>query len=126
MKVKDVMTRGITKVSPETPALEIATLLMRHDVGSVLVEENGSIRGIITATDLIAKVVKKDRDAKTITAKHLMSKPVIMIDGEEELFKAINMMKRYKIRRITVIVDGNPAGVLSATQIAKDLKKIVK
>ena len=48
------MSENIISVNPETPILEIQELMIRYDVGRVLVlSDNGKLEGIITRTDLI-------------------------------------------------------------------------
>ncbi|MDD4362979.1 MAG: CBS domain-containing protein, partial [Atribacterota bacterium] len=52
--VGDYMTENILSVNPETPVLEIQELMIKNDIGRVLVINNsGKLEGIITRTDLI-------------------------------------------------------------------------
>jgi len=50
----DVMTAEILTVAPETPVSGVARVLREHAVHRVLVVEDGELRGIISAMDLIA------------------------------------------------------------------------
>lgn len=48
------MSENIISVNPQTPVLEIQELMIKHDVGRVLVlNKQGKLEGIITRTDLI-------------------------------------------------------------------------
>lgn len=48
------MSENIISVNPQTPILEIQALMIRFDVGRVLVlNESGKLKGIVTRTDLI-------------------------------------------------------------------------
>ena len=58
--VSDVMTQEIIAVAPDTPIGGVARVLRRHSVHRVLVIEDGELRGIISAMDLIALLESQD------------------------------------------------------------------
>ena len=58
--VSDVMTPEIIAVAPDTPIGGVARVLRRHSVHRVLVIEDGELRGIISAMDLIALLESQD------------------------------------------------------------------
>jgi acetoin utilization protein AcuB len=51
-RVDQVMSRNVTTVSPDCPLEEAAILMVEHKIGSLPVEEDGRIVGIITETDI--------------------------------------------------------------------------
>lgn len=59
LKAKDVMTRDVVTVTPETEVGEIAKLLIeKHFNGVPVVDRNGKLVGIICQSDLIAEQKK--------------------------------------------------------------------
>lgn len=57
--VRDVMTRDVQSVSPQTPIREVAELMLKHRRSSVpVVDEENRLVGIVTSTDLMRLVVK--------------------------------------------------------------------
>ena len=56
------MTRDFVSVSPATSAAEIAAALERHRVRHVLVTEWGSLRGVVTRSDLLRAVTAEERE----------------------------------------------------------------
>jgi CBS domain-containing protein len=50
----DVMTAEILSVEPDTPVAGVARILREHSVHRVLVVEDGELRGILSAMDLLA------------------------------------------------------------------------
>jgi acetoin utilization protein AcuB len=51
-RVDQVMSRNVTTVSPDCPLEEAAILMVEHKIGSLPVEEDGRVVGIITETDI--------------------------------------------------------------------------
>lgn len=56
--VKDVMTTDLITVSALAPVEEVAKLLLREKIGSVPVEENKKLIGIVTESDLLWVLVE--------------------------------------------------------------------
>ncbi len=52
--VKEIMTRDLLTVTPETPMPEAMALMRRRKVGCLPVVENDRLVGIITAYDFLA------------------------------------------------------------------------
>ena len=52
-KAKDVMTRQVISVSPDTSLQEIADLLEKHGIKRVPVIENGRLVGIVSRANLV-------------------------------------------------------------------------
>jgi len=50
------MTRSIVSVPPEAPLDEVASVMARHHLHRVFVEENGELVGVITAFDALRAV----------------------------------------------------------------------
>ncbi len=52
-KIRDLMSKDLVTVSPDTPAMEVFRLINETGIGRIPVVENGKLVGIITKTDLI-------------------------------------------------------------------------
>jgi len=55
--VRDIMARDPVVVSPDAPVEEVAQLMISHHVHRLLVTENGSVVGVISALDLVGLIV---------------------------------------------------------------------
>lgn len=55
--VEQVMTRDVVTVPPECPLEEAASLMVRHQIGSLPVMDAGRLVGIITETDIFKQFV---------------------------------------------------------------------
>lgn len=55
MQVKDIMTKNVISVSPETKITEVAEIIFKNKFHAVPVVEDGKVVGIITETDFFTK-----------------------------------------------------------------------
>jgi CBS domain-containing protein len=100
-----------------TSAVEIARLLTREHVGSVIVvDDAGAPLGIVTDRDLRAKVVGQARELTT-PASAIMSAPLVTTRPAAFVFDALLEMTRRDIRHLAVLEDGRLAGVLSTRDV---------
>jgi len=60
MQVRDVMSRDVIAVTPETPVTDVLRIMSVKDIGRVPVIENGALVGIVTRTDILKVVELRD------------------------------------------------------------------
>lgn len=56
VRVESLMSRSVIAVAPEAPLTEVARLLRERRVHRVLVTEDGRLRGIVSALDLLVAI----------------------------------------------------------------------
>jgi CBS domain-containing protein len=57
-QIKDIMSKEIISVSPDTSLYEAASIMEKHDVNRLPVIENGKLVGIIARADLIKALIE--------------------------------------------------------------------
>jgi CBS domain-containing protein len=120
MKVKEVMHRGVTWVEPNTSVREIAQMMRDGDIGSVPIGENDRLVGIVTDRDIICRGIADSADCNGLTARDVMSKPIIYCRTDDELEYALRIMEKNKIRRLPVIDENKRlAGMLALGDISE-------
>src|SRR5581483_10895418 len=56
MEVREVMTRTLVSVRPETPLKDVAALMVEHGISGVpVVDEQGVVLGVVSEADFIVK-----------------------------------------------------------------------
>jgi CBS domain-containing protein len=100
-----------------TSATTVAKLMNERHVGSVFVEQDGHIVGIVTEPDIVRKVVGAERTANLAKVEEIMSSPVISIDGRRPLTEAAELMERHHTRHLAVLHTGAIVGVLSVRDL---------
>jgi predicted transcriptional regulator len=57
LKIKDIMTKDIISVDGEMPLYEVIKIFNKEKVGRLMVTINGELKGIISKTDILTKLV---------------------------------------------------------------------
>lgn len=114
------MTRSFIYVTPNTTLKECAETLVKKRVGSLIVKEGDTLKGILTEKDIIWAIVKKSvKDLSKIHAKDLAKTKVITIKPSADMIEALNKMKKEKVRRLPVVENGKVIGMLTMNDILK-------
>ncbi len=120
MKVRDAMHRNVTWVDPNTPVQQIAQKMRDQDIGAIPVGENDRLIGMVTDRDICCRGLADGRDPSKLTARDVMSKPIIYCNADDDLTAAIQVMKKNKIRRLPVINESKRmVGMLSLGDISQ-------
>jgi CBS domain-containing protein len=118
IKVGDIMTRNFVSIKPGTSISECAREIIRKHVGSLIVEENQVLRGILTERDIVWAIVKKQNLSK-IKAKEIMTRRVVSIAPGKDINEAIDRITKTKFRVLPVIVKNRVIGVITVKDILK-------
>lgn len=120
VKVGDLMTRNFVYVTPSTSLKECAETLVKKRVGSLIVKEGDTLKGILTEKDIIWAVVKKSvKDLSKFSAKDLAKRKVITIKPGVDIVYALDRMKKEKVRRLPVVENGKVIGMITMNDILK-------
>ena len=121
MKVKDVMTKVVEFVRPETTVQEAAGKMKDLNVGPIPVCEGEKVLGILTDRDIVIRAVAEGRDTRTTRVKDVMTRDVVCCAEEDDVKDVARLMKDHQIRRI-VVVNGSKglAGIVSLGDLAVD------
>ena len=103
MKVKDVMHKGVVWVKPTISLSALAKRMRREDIGSVPVGENDRLIGMVTDRDVCCRGLGNGRDVSKLTARDVMTKPILYCKADQDVKVAINVMRNAKVRRLPVI-----------------------
>ena len=124
MQVKEIM-HNITKISSDSYISEAAKIMDKKSIGSVLIEEDNKIAGIMTERDILRKIVAKGKNPNVLKVKDIMNHPIITIDANEEIAEASKKMGQNKIRRLIVTENDKIVGIVTANSIARSLKYLL-
>ncbi|SFM73057.1 CBS domain-containing protein [Methanolobus profundi] len=117
MLVRETMSKDIFGIDITSSVLEVARTMMENDTGSIIVKEDGDSTGIITEHDVIAKTVVKNVLPSEMTAREIMSSPIIAIKPSTSIIEAAEMMVRSNIRRLAVMEGDSIVGMITDRDI---------
>jgi CBS domain-containing protein len=119
LRVGDAMTKGVIYATPKDNIQRVAEIMKKNDIDSVIVMEKGKGVGIVTDTDIIAKVVAKAKDPKTTPVGEVMTSPLIVITPERDIDKAARMMRDKNVKRLVVMQNNKIIGIISEFDLVR-------
>jgi signal-transduction protein with cAMP-binding, CBS, and nucleotidyltransferase domain len=120
MKVRDMM-HDVTIVDAASSVYDVSKLMSEKNVGSVLVSVNGEVNGIFTERDLLNRVVAQGLNVSSTPVERVMTHPVMTIDADATVLDASRMLNEHDIRRLAVTDGRKIMGIVTATDVAKNL-----
>ena len=120
VKVGDLMTRNFVHVSPDTDLKKCAQTMVKKRVGSLIIQDNGKLKGLLTEKDIVWAIVKKSKaELKNIKVKDLMKRKVVTIRPNADITDAMQKFKKKKVKRLPVVENGKLIGFLTMKDVLK-------
>jgi CBS domain-containing protein len=92
----------------------------------VIALKAGKPAGMITERDLLKKVSVKNIKPEEASAESITSSPLVTVRAFDSVDTAAEIMSKRRIKRLPVVEDdGSLAGMLSVTDFARKLAKIL-
>lgn len=149
MKIaKDIMTREVLTVHPETTVNELAQLLTVNNInGAPVIDSDGKLLGIVTENDLIyqkkkvhiptvvtildsvfylenpEKMEKEMLKIAGSTVNDIYTKSVVSVIEESGIDEVATIMAEQNIHTIPVLKDGKIVGIIGKKDIIRTLIK---
>ncbi len=143
MRAKDVMSRNVATVVPETSIEDVAKILMSRHISAVpVVDGNGIVVGIVSEGDLIhqqeigteqhrswwLQLLTTPQDkAEDYVKSHgrragdVMTGKVITINPETPLDEIATLLERHRVKRMPVVDGGALVGIVSRADLIRGL-----
>ena len=109
-----IAKRNIVTASSNTTVSEAARKMKQHEVGALMVVENGKLIGIFTERDALFRILAVGRDPRTAKVSEVMTAHPQTVDPDKPVGYALLMMYEGGFRHVPVVEDGKPIGMISA------------
>jgi CBS-domain-containing membrane protein len=144
LTAKDIMTKDVITVKPDTAVEGLASILVKHEISGVpVLDESGSLYGIVTENDLISQnkrlhiptVVsfldaaiyiesskRFEQEVKRITATKvadICTRKVVTITEDTPVVDIATIMAEKKVYLLPVIRGGKVVGIVGKRDILK-------
>ena len=117
MFVEEIMNRNVMTMGCDETVLEAYNKYRDYKVGSLVIKDNERCVGIVTERDLIERTMHIDPEKTKI--KEIMSSDIKSIHPLDKIETAVEMMEKYKIKKLPVISDNDKlVGIITVTDIA--------
>jgi CBS domain-containing protein len=118
--IKKYCRRNVATCSPDDSVLDVAGMMRKLQISSVIVCQGSSPEGILTDRDLRNKVVAPGLDPASLTARDIMNAPLITVGEDDFIFEALYRISKNGIHRICVVDQENRlSGIITITDIMR-------
>ncbi len=113
-----VMSKPVTTMNSSDTLGVAAEMMVKQDIGSVVVVEGKNPVGIITERDITKQVIKGN-DVLKKSVKQVMSKPLITASPTMSVQQAFESMLKNKVRRLPILDGNSLVGIVTTKDIMR-------
>ena len=104
----DVMQKDVITIAPETPILDVYRMFVEEEIhGAPVVDESGSVRGIVSTMDLLRLGNEEAYSARDssgpLTAEDCATRELVSVSPETSVEEVARTMLAQRIHRVLVI-----------------------
>lgn len=113
--IKNIMSKKIIFSDINNSIKNISNLMKENNIGFIPIKKNNDFIGVITDRDICLSIptIKNINDS----IKSYISNNIIYIEANDKIETALNLMGKYKIKRLLVKDNNKTIGVLSLSDI---------
>ncbi|MCW2243483.1 CBS domain-containing protein [Azospirillum canadense] len=119
MQIREIMTRQVELVKPDTPLQEAARMMRDANIGFLPVGENDRLVGTLTDRDIAVRAVAEGKDVKTAKVADAMTASLAFAFDDQDSSEAAQIMAEKQIRRLPILNrDKRLVGVVALGDLA--------
>jgi len=115
--VRDIMSKNVRVVRLDSSVKEVVATMNKFNIGSIIVVQGDRPVGIITERDILRRVVEPCLAPEILTARQVMTSPVVSIRETASLDEAAGLMAKKKVKKLPVMKKEKLVGIVTFTDI---------
>lgn len=124
--VRDVMSKNVRVVRPDSSVKEVVATMNKFNIGSIVVVQGERPVGIITERDILRRVLEPGLALDTLTARQVMTSPVVTIDENASIDEASRLMVKKGVKKLLVTRNNDElVGILTFTDIVTKVPEML-
>jgi len=96
-------------------------LLAQHEVGALMVMQDGKLVGVVSERDYTRKVALQGRNSNETTVAEIMTREVTTVTPQTGTRDCMSLMSHKKFRHLPVVNGGAVLGLISIRDIMDDI-----
>jgi CBS domain-containing protein len=122
MRINEIL-RGkgaeVVTITPEATVRELVALLARHNIGALVVSEDGTtVAGIVSERDVV-RSLHTDESPLDAPVSAIMTAEVLSCQPQDSVNELMRLMTDHRVRHVPVVVDGSLTGIVSIGDVVK-------
>ena len=125
-KVSEIMTNDVVVIPPTLSVLEASKIMGDFAIGSLIIEFEKMLVGIITERDMIDRMLIHKKPPADTKISDIMSKPVVSVSPDLKIRELIPLLMEKDFSRFPVVYKKKVIGIVTQSDILKSTLKLVK
>ena len=117
-ELRSLMSKPVISMDSDGNVASAAQIMVRHNIGSVVVVEGKKPVGIITERDITKQVIKGEEVLKG-PVKNVMTKSLVTAPPSMPIQQAFELMLVSKIRRLPIVENNNIVGIVTEKDLMR-------
>lgn len=126
MTVREMLqskSEGVVTIAPEATVTEAMRLLVKYNIGAVVVMVGPAIRGILTERDLLRAGAENPQRILHGRVEDLMTHDVITVSEDMPVKEVMDIMAEKRIRHLPITRAGEMCGIISIGDVVNTLRQ---
>lgn len=111
MNLRDIMSKKLIVCNACDSVSKVSSIMKDNDIGFIPVVNENKVVGVITDRDIVVKIISNNDYECDIT--NYMTKDIIDVDVDSDFEEVLDVMKKYKVKRVIVTNKNKVVGVVS-------------
>lgn len=121
-----IREQPLAEVSPESTVRQACAEMCAHDVGAVVVTDQGALVGLLSERDVVRQCICAGRHTDETSVADIMTTRPQCVAPDGSLAQALQIMAEGGFHHVPVVADGRPVGLLSADDIPEEYRMLLE
>jgi CBS domain-containing protein len=118
-KLRKIMVQNVITAEPNDSVGHVAELMNKHEIGCVIIVDNGKPVGVVTERDMIKRVICRSKGSEKEKIAEIMSEPLIEASPEMLAGDAAKLMLERNIKKLPIVDNGHLLGLVTLTDLIR-------
>ena len=118
-KLRKIMVQNVVTAKPSDSIGGVAELMNRHEIGCVIIVDEGRPVGVVTERDMIKRVICRSKGSEKKRIEEIMSRPLIEASPEMPAGDAAKLMLEKNIKKLPIVENGKLLGLVTLTDLIR-------
>jgi CBS domain-containing protein len=111
----------VYSLGPDDTVLEALRCMAEHNVGALMVMDQGRLVGVLSERDYTRKIALAGKSSKDTKVKDIMTAEVLTVNSQTRTRECMTLMSQKKFRHLPVVDGDQVLGMISIRDIMDDI-----
>ncbi|MFQ5679732.1 MAG: CBS domain-containing protein [Gemmatimonadota bacterium] len=129
MKIRDILSakgHGVVTASPRETVLSAMRTLVEHNIGAVVIMEEGAIVGILSERDVLRLGARSPEALAETSVGEAMTRELVVGVPDDDVHYAMGVMTQNRVRHLPIVHDDRLEGIVSIGDLVNACRKAME